>query len=127
MAEQSMKKILVIEDDQFYSSIFQRKLTKEGFEVHTAADGEQGIAQAKEIKPDLILLDMIMPVKDGFETLKELKADQNLKDINVIVLSNLGQENDIASTKTLGAVDYIVKANMSVQEMVEKIRKYIAL
>lgn len=127
MAEQPLKKILVIEDDQFYSNIFQLKLSKEGFEVHTAADGEQGIAKAKEVKPDLILLDMIMPVKDGFETLKELKADEHLKSINVIVLSNLGQENDIASTKTLGAADYIVKANMSVQEMVEKIRKYVAL
>ena len=68
---------------------------------------------------------MVMPVKDGIQTLKELKADETLKKIPVIILSNLGQEADIEETKLLGAADYIVKSNMSIQDMVEKVKKYL--
>lgn len=121
----SHKVILVVEDDPFYSSIFHRKLSFEGFDVLLASDGQQGIKVACEKQPNLILLDMIMPVKDGITTLKEMKADDSLKNIPVIILSNLGQEENMKETTDLGAVDYIVKSNMSVQEMVDKVKKYV--
>ncbi len=114
--------ILVVEDDQFYSSIFERKLKSEGYTVSVAADGERALASMREKKPDLVLLDMVMPVKDGFETLKEIRADDNLKDIKVIVLSNLGQDTDVEATKKLNVIDRIIKANMSLEQMIETVR-----
>lgn len=120
-----MKTILVAEDDSFYSNIYKFKLNKEGFTVQTATNGDEVLNLAKEHKPDLILLDLIMPIKDGFETLKELKNDPGLKDIKVIVISNLGQDEDITRTKALGAQDYLVKANMSIQEMMDKVKSYL--
>lgn len=119
------KYILVAEDDKFYANIYKTKLAKEGYEVVVVGDGEQAIKLARQKKPDLILLDLVMPVKDGFETLKELKADANLKSVKVIVLSNLGQEEDIKKAKELGAVDYIVKANVSIGQMMSKIKSFI--
>ena len=119
------KYILVAEDDKFYANIYRTKLTKEGYEVVVVGDGAQAIKLARQKKPDLILLDLVMPVKDGFETLKELKADANLKSVKVIVLSNLGQEEDIKKAKELGAVDYIVKANVSIGQMMSKIKSFI--
>ena len=124
--DSTKKTIVVIEDDPFYSTIFEKKLTLEGYNIIHAPDGEQGLKAIREKKPDLILLDMIMPVKDGMETLKDLRADPALKDSKVIVLSNLGQESDIQMTKEYNALDYIVKSNMSIQEMVEKVRKYLS-
>lgn len=127
MADQQTgnKFVLVVEDDQFYGNIFKIKLSKEGYDVIVATDGEQGLKVARERKPDLILLDMIMPVKDGIETLKELRSDENLKNVKVIVLSNLGQENESKITKDMAVSDSIVKANMSIQEMVAKVKKYV--
>lgn len=119
------KYILVAEDDKFYANIYRTKLTKEGYEVVVVGDGAQAMKLARQKKPDLILLDIVMPVKDGFETLKELKADANLKSVKVIVLSNLGQEEDIKKAKELGAVDYIVKANVSIGQMMSKIKSFI--
>lgn len=119
------KTILVAEDDSFYSNIYKFKLNREGFNVFTANNGLEALKIAKEHKPDLILLDLIMPIKDGFETLKDLKLDPNLKNIKVVVISNLGQDEDIARTKALGAQDYLVKANMSIQEMMDKVKSYL--
>jgi len=119
------KYILVAEDDAFYSQIFKTKLEKEGFDVIVVGDGVQTLEAVRERKPDLILLDMIMPVKDGFETLEELKADEKLKDIKVVVLSNLGQEEDIQRAKKLGASSYFVKSNLSIQEMVKHIKNFL--
>ena len=119
------KTVLVAEDDAFYSNIYKFKLNKEGLNVLTAVNGQEVLDQARKQTPDLILLDLIMPIKDGFETLKELKADPSLKDIKVIVISNLGQDSDIAKTKELGAADYLIKANMSIQEMMDKIKNYL--
>lgn len=119
------KYILVAEDDKFYANIYKIKLAKEGFEVEVVGDGEQALKSARERQPDLVLLDLIMPVKDGFETLKEMKADPKLKDIKVVVSSNLGQQEDIKKANDLGATDYLTKANLSIQEMVDKIRGYL--
>ncbi len=118
------KYILVMEDDKFYGNIFQTKLAEEGFDVNVATDGEKGLEEASKRKPDLILLDLIMPIKDGFEVLKSLKESATLKDVNIIIISNLGQENDVNKALAMGAVDYMIKANISLQEAVDKVKKY---
>lgn len=120
------KSILVAEDDQFYARIYQLKFSKEGYDVTVVDKGDEVIKIARVKKPDLILLDLIMPGKDGFETLRELKTDTKLKDVKVVVISNLGQAEDIKKTKELGALDYLVKANMSISDMVEKVKGYLA-
>lgn len=119
------KYILVAEDDKFYAGVYRRKLTAEGYDVKIAENGEEAIKMAKESKPDLLLLDLIMPIKDGFTTLDEMKKDKTLNDIKVVITSNLGQEEDIKKAKALGAFDYIVKSNFSLKEMVEKIKNYL--
>lgn len=116
--------ILLVEDDEFISDVYTTKLTREGFEVERADNGEAALKKIHEHKPQLILLDLMMPVKDGFETLQELKADEDLKDIKVIVLSNLSQPEDKAKVKALGADDYCVKAEMSFQEMISKVKAF---
>jgi len=83
------------------------------------------LKEVNKKSPDLIVLDLVMPLKDGFETLKELKADDRFKNIPVIVVSNLGQEDDIKKAKTLGAIDYFVKANISLNEMVDIVKKHL--
>lgn len=117
--------ILVAEDDKYYAHIFQLKLEKEGFEVKVVSDGEQALAAMHARPPRILLLDLIMPVMDGFETLKQLKGDKKLAKIPVIVFSNLGQDDDKEKAKKLGAVDYLVKADISVQQMVEVVKRYL--
>ncbi|MBC7074307.1 response regulator, partial [Candidatus Parcubacteria bacterium] len=94
---------------------------EQGFEVFEAQDGAEGLQKIKEIKPNLVLLDLILPEKDGFEVLEEKKRDEEIKNIPVIVLSNLGQKEEIDKALALGATDYMVKANFSPNEIVEKI------
>jgi len=120
------KSILVAEDDPFYANIYRVKLAKEGFDVEIAGNGEKALEAIRRKKPDLLILDLIMPVKDGFAVLKELNADAALKDVKVVVLSNLGQAEDVKKAKDLGAKDYIIKTNVSIQEMVTKIRGYLS-
>ena len=116
-----MKKILVAEDDKFLSSAYRLKLTKAGFEVVIVGDGQELLDNIKTFKPDLILLDLVMPVMDGFTALKEIKAVAEYKNIPVIVASNLGQKEDIDRTAELGATDFVVKSDMSLDVLVEKI------
>jgi len=123
--DEQKKYILVIEDDKFYCNIFQTKFTQAGYDILVAFNGNLGIQAAAKRKPDLILLDLIMPEKDGFETLKELKADPTMKEVPIVVLSNLGQVDDIEKAKALGANDYIVKANISLQGVIEKVQQYL--
>ena len=120
-----MTKVLIAEDDRFISSAYNIKLTKEQFEVELAFDGEETIAKARSFSPDLILLDLIMPKKDGFETLKDLKNDPKLKTIPVIVSSNLGQKEDKDKALALGALDYFVKSDISLTDLIEKIKKSV--
>jgi CheY-like chemotaxis protein len=105
------KYILLAEDDKFFAKVFSLKLEKSGHEVKVAQNGQELIKFAKERKPDLILLDLIMPVMDGFEALSELKKDPELKNIKVIVMSNLEQKEDITKTKDLGAAGYVSKVD----------------
>jgi DNA-binding response OmpR family regulator len=123
-ASDSAKKkvsILVVEDDQFLSSLATSQLTKAGYTVSAAFDGEWGLKAVQEKRPDLVLLDIIMPVMNGFEMLKKMKADPNLKDIAVIIFSNLGQQQEIDEGKQLGADDFLIKAKFTLREVMEKI------
>lgn len=117
-----MKKILIIEDDKFLRELIAKKLVNEGYEISEAVDGEEGVKKVKEEKPDLVLLDLILPGIDGFEVLSKIKEDPALAQIPVIILSNLGQREDIERGLKLGAVDYLVKAHFTPGEIIEKIR-----
>lgn len=118
-------RILVGEDDKNYANIFRLKLEKEGYEVLLASNGKEVLETAKHEEPQLILLDIIMPIQNGFDTLKILKSDVDLLHIPVIMVSNLGQDEDVKKAEKLGASDYLIKANISIQEMVEKVRVYM--
>ena len=98
----------------------------EGFEVSLARDGEEALRAIRDRKPDVLLLDIMIPLKDGFQVLSELRADAGLSDIRVVVMSNLSQGKDIAHAKELGALDYIVKSNIALPDMVQRIRKALA-
>lgn len=116
------KKILIVEDDKFLRELIAKKLSEEGFIVEEASDGEEGIRKIKEGRPDLILLDLILPSIDGFEVLEKIKKDLETKPIPVIILSNLGQKEDIERGLKLGAFDYLVKAHFTPGEVIEKVR-----
>ena len=123
MAEEAKKlTVLIVDDDAFLSGIYTTKLEMDGFRVVVARDGEEGLKSAKAEKPSIILLDVLMPKLDGFETLKRLKADIETKSIPVIMLTNIGQKEDIEQAKADGAEDYLIKAHFVPAEAVEKIR-----
>lgn len=115
-------KVLIVDDDVFLSGIYFTKLDNEGFDVIIARDGEEGLKAALKEKPDLILLDVLMPKLDGFEALKRLKEDASTKDIPVILLTNLGQKEDVERGVKEGAVDYLIKAHFVPAEAVAKIK-----
>ncbi len=117
-----MKKVLIVEDDQLIFSILSRELLDAGFEVANAFDGEQAVTVTKEVHPDLVLLDILLPRKNGFEVLQTLKADSTLSAIPVVILSNLGQPEDIQRGRELGAVDYMVKVEFEPKQIVSKVR-----
>lgn len=119
------KSILLVEDDEFLAELYATKLSLEGFEVSLAVDGEKGLKLAKEMNPDLILLDIILPKKDGFEVLKALKSDASLKKIPVILLTNLSQKDEVQKGLDLGANDYLIKAHFMPSEVVKKIKRTI--
>ncbi len=120
-----MKKILVVEDDKFLASAYRVKLSKSDFEVNIASNGQEALDVIDEFKPDAIILDLVMPVMDGFTTLKKIKENSSWNKIPVLIASNLGQKEDIDKAKNLGSADYIVKSNMSMDELVKKINTII--
>lgn len=115
------RKILIIEDDKFLRELMVRKLVNDGYEAIEATNGEEGVRTAKAEKPDLILLDLILPGIDGFESLTRIRKDQETANIPVIILSNLGQKEDIEKGLRLGATDYLIKAHFAPGEIAEKI------
>ena len=117
------KKILFIEDESALQQILKDILTKKGYEMISALDGEVGLKLAKEKKPDLILLDLILPKLHGLQVLKNLKEDEVTKDIPVVILTNLEQIDDINKALELGAKSYLVKVQYSLEEIAEKIKK----
>jgi DNA-binding response OmpR family regulator len=120
-----MATILIVEDDKFLRELIVRKLSQEDFKIIEAVDGEEGLKKVKEESPDLVLLDLILPGIDGFEVLSKIKEDSSLASIPVIILSNLGQREDVEKGMQLGAVDYLVKAHFTPNEVIEKTRKII--
>ena len=116
-------KILLIEDEEMLANMYEIKFKNEGFELEKALDGAEGLEKAKANKPDFILLDIIMPKMDGFSVLKSLKEDETTKDVPVMLLTNLGQDEDIKKGNELGAVGYLVKANITPSEVVEEVKK----
>ncbi len=120
------KKVLIIEDDRLLREMLFRKLEKEGDEVFSVMDGSEAFEKTKEIKPDVILLDLILPGSNGFEILENVKKEPEFKDTPVIVLSNLGQKSEIDKGLELGAVDYLVKAHFTPIEVTEKVKKFIS-
>lgn len=122
-----MSKVLLVEDDQFLSSILKNRLSKEGVEVVSARDGEEALSLLRQgTMPDLMLLDIILPKKSGFEVLQELRDDPSIKEPPVIIISNLGQPEDIARGKELGSVEYFVKAKTSIDDLISKIKSFLA-
>ena len=117
-----MQRILIIEDDKFLRELIIQKLGNEGYEVVEAAEGEEGLRKMKEEKPDLVLLDLILPGIDGFEVLRRAKSEQDTASVPIIILSNLGQRDDVEKGIELGAIDYLIKAHFTPGEIVEKIK-----
>jgi len=120
-----MAKVLIIEDDQFLAELITKKLDDEGFEVVYAADGEKGWQAIQKEKPGLILLDLLLPGIDGFEVMENVKKDTELSKIPIIIISNYGQESKIQRAMSLGAKDYLVKANFTTGEIADKVRSVI--
>lgn len=118
-------KIMVIEDDKFLSSLIKACLEKEGYNVIQAFDGGESLELLKQIKPALIILDLIMPRVPGFEVLESISLDPELSPIPVIVLTNLAQESDIEKAKRLGVTEYYVKVRVSIDDLVNKIKSII--
>lgn len=120
-----MAKITIIEDEEVLLSLLKKKLEQEGHQVTIAKDGQEGLERVKADKPDLILLDIVMPKMGGFEVMEELNADKNLKDIPIIIVSNSGQPVEIDRAKKLGAKDWLVKTDFDPQEVIVKVRKQL--
>jgi len=118
-------KVLLVEDDAFLREICSKKLVKEGLAVYEAIDGEQALSGIESVMPDIILLDIILPAIDGFQILHQIRTHQNARIAKtpVIMLSNLGQEDDIKKASDMGANDYLVKAHFTTEEIVNKIKK----
>lgn len=119
-------KVLIIEDDKFLRDLMSHKISKEGFETIEAVDGEEGLKTALEKLPHVILLDLILPGMDGFEVLQRIRQDSKIGKTPVMILSNLGQKDDIEKGNQLGATDYLVKAHNTPGEIVEKVKAIIS-
>jgi two-component system response regulator VicR len=117
----SKKKILLVEDEAFLSSLLELKLEQEGFDVEKAIDGEEAFNMLENVNPDLILLDLILPKRNGFEFLEMLRNDPRFNKTPVIITSNLGQDTDVERGKTFGVIEYIIKNKLSIDELVNKV------
>ncbi|MBI5728280.1 MAG: response regulator [Candidatus Magasanikbacteria bacterium] len=119
--------VLIVEDDTFLANIYKTKFEMEGFKVSVAENGEAGLADAKKKKPNIILLDILLPKMDGFTVLKKLKADDEMKSCPVVLLTNLGQRDDVEKGLELGAADYLIKAHFKPSETVDKVKKVLGI
>ena len=117
------KKILMIEDDSFIVKMYRTKFEDLGFIFCDAGTGDRGMELARVERPDLVILDIVLPQKDGFQILKEIKKDSQLSGIPVLMLSNLGQEEEVEKGLALGAEDYLIKAHFTPSEVVERVKK----
>ena len=122
-----MEKILIIEDEEILLELIQRRLTQEGYQVDVARDGQEGLEKLKENKPDIVLLDIIMPRMGGFEVMEEIKKDKDLKGIPIIIISNSGQPVELSRAKELGVSDWLIKTDFDPVEVVAKVKKQLDL
>lgn len=120
-----MKHILLVEDDPFLIDIYTTKLKEAGFSTEVAIDGEEAIRKMKGEKPDLVVLDIVLPQLDGWTILKKIKSEPKLKNLKVIILSNLGQKEEVEKGMNLGAIKYLIKAHYTPSQVVEEIKKII--
>jgi len=118
-------KILIVEDEEILAKVLEEKFENSGFKVAIASDGESVLSTAKKFNPDIMLLDIILPKLDGIEVLTRLKEDEDLKNIPVIMLSNLNDDEKIKQALSLGAVDYMTKIQHPINEVIEKVNRYI--
>lgn len=125
MSSEEKTHVLIVEDDVFLANIYQKKFEMEGFKVSVSDNGEKGYNDAKKKKPDIILLDILLPKMDGFAVLAKLKSDAEVKAIPVILLTNLGQKDDVEKGLEAGAADYLIKAHFKPSEVVEKVRQIL--
>ncbi|MBU0648507.1 response regulator [Patescibacteria group bacterium] len=119
-------KILIIDDDDFFSDILSAKFTEQGFEARRAPDGETGLKMMKKDMPDVVLLDILMPGMNGYGVLEEIKKNKEIKNVKVMILSSLGQREDIEKGMAAGAADYLIKTHLTPAEIVLKIKQAIS-
>lgn len=119
-------KVLVVEDEEILLTGLKEELESGGYEVEGAMDGVEGLEKTKSFKPDLILLDLLMPKMDGMEMLQKLKADSDTRDVPVVILTNLSDYEKISEALSLGAMDYLVKANYKLEDLLDKVRTVLA-
>lgn len=119
------KSILLAEDDKFLRRAAETKLKQAGFDVRVAVDGEEALVQAREQPPDLMLLDLLMPKRDGLSVLKALKADTATAGIRVVIISNSSKDLEMQNASDLGAVDYWIKSNLSLQELCDRVQRLL--
>jgi len=120
-----MKKVLIVEDEDIIVGLLEKKLTQEGYEVSIAYNGEEGMEKLRSVKPDIVLLDIVMPKKSGYEVMEEMSKDPELSKIPIIVISNSGQPVELDKAKNMGAKDWLVKTQFDPKEVVEKVRRLI--
>jgi len=120
-----MKKIIIVEDEEVLLGLLQKKLTKEGYQVETAGNGQEGLEKIRSNKPDLILLDIVMPKMGGFEVIEEINQSEELKKIPIIIISNSGQPVELDRAKELGVKDCLVKTDFDPEEVVVKVKKQL--
>ncbi len=119
--------VLLVEDDVFLANIYTTKFEMEGFKISHSDNGQKGLEDAKKKKPDIILLDILLPKMDGFAVLEEIQKDETLKSIPVILLTNLGQKDDVEKGLEMGAKDYLIKAHFKPSEVVEKVKNVLKM
>lgn len=117
------RKILVVEDDRSLQSVIVEMLSQEGYETISAFDGEEGLAKLSQEKPDLVLLDIILPKKDGFEFLSQMKNNPETKEVPVLILTNLEEVDKVQKAVDLGATTFMIKSDYSIREVLEKVRE----
>ncbi len=119
-------RVLIVDDDEFLLEMYALKFKEYGFEVDTAKDGAEAVKKANEFPPDVILMDVVMPKMDGFDLLRNLKKDHAAPGAITLVLTNLGQKEDVEKGMRLGATDYIIKAHFTPSEVVKRVEGLLA-
>lgn len=125
LPDQNKKLVLLVEDDPFLSNILMMKLQKEGLNVIHAVDGDDALTKLNEGDYEMVLLDLILPKKNGFEVLETMRQDSRFENTPVIIVSNLGQDSDMEKARSLGVIDYIVKERLSIDELVNKVKSQL--